>query len=278
MEVIVKIRLSLLLLLVYKYSNYNSYMFRPFLVAIIRPYIPSLKSLLCILCQLNYVWWWDLNHPNIQYNRLGYFFLQCIVPRWYFCIPAVAINLVTFRLLFALYLRLQHTTGMSHLKVTSTILRDATPCTLVKKNYICFGRISYLILWLQQVPLKRIIFRSHCRTRINSHISAFKRTLFVAINLVISKETLLILRVKRCGLQMCVHIVKWKKMPFIVNMLHSAWQVTKSSTSFPLHTSVTNALLLTPQLGYFSSSAEELQIMQQCRTNWRYTAYRSTSI
>jgi len=32
-----------LLLLVYKFSNYN-YMFRPFLVAIIRLYIPDFKS------------------------------------------------------------------------------------------------------------------------------------------------------------------------------------------------------------------------------------------
>lgn len=29
---------------------------------------------------------------------------------------------------------------------TSTVLRDATPCTLVKKKYVCFGRISYLII------------------------------------------------------------------------------------------------------------------------------------
>jgi len=38
-----------------QYSNYNSYMFRPFLVAIIRLYIPSLKTLLCTLCHLDYV-------------------------------------------------------------------------------------------------------------------------------------------------------------------------------------------------------------------------------
>jgi len=38
-----------------KYSNYNRYMFRPFLVTITRLYIPSLKSLLCTLCHLDYV-------------------------------------------------------------------------------------------------------------------------------------------------------------------------------------------------------------------------------
>ena len=38
----------------HKYSNYNNYMFRPFLVAIIRLYIPTLKSLLCTLSQLDY--------------------------------------------------------------------------------------------------------------------------------------------------------------------------------------------------------------------------------
>jgi hypothetical protein len=49
----------------------NNYMFRPFLVAIIRLYIPSSKSMYCTISKLDYVWWWDLSHLDVQYAILN---------------------------------------------------------------------------------------------------------------------------------------------------------------------------------------------------------------
>jgi hypothetical protein len=60
-------------------QNSNSYKFRPFLVAIIRLYVPSFKS---TTCQLGYVRWWDRNHPNIQYTILSFSGLDWIRTRF----------------------------------------------------------------------------------------------------------------------------------------------------------------------------------------------------
>jgi len=52
---------------VYKYSDYNSYMFRPFLVAIIRLYIPSLSN-----CCGRYVY-----IPAVEINLVVFFKFHC---------------------------------------------------------------------------------------------------------------------------------------------------------------------------------------------------------
>jgi hypothetical protein len=46
----------------------NNYTFRPFPVAIIRLYIPSFKSM---YYKLTWLWWWDLNHRDVQYAILS---------------------------------------------------------------------------------------------------------------------------------------------------------------------------------------------------------------
>jgi len=69
MQVIVKTQLSIYLLNA-GVQDSNNYMFRPFLVAITRLYIPSSKTMYCTINKLDYVWWWDLNHLDVQYTIL----------------------------------------------------------------------------------------------------------------------------------------------------------------------------------------------------------------
>ena len=105
-------------------------------------------------------WWWPLERGE-----------TCSCCSCYISIPAVVINLVVFWLL-TLYLCLQHTMGMSHLKVTSTSQGPIhTFTSLKRKLYNCNANIYF-----NQQCLKKKLTPAYTKIKIPNTSPACKYT------------------------------------------------------------------------------------------------------